>query len=252
MDSAEPFDRALRRRRHAGTRLDDADFLHAAMAEEVCERVGAVARRFDAVLDLGGPRAIWPGATRVALAGPADVIADEDRLPFADASFDLVVAAGGLASVSDLPGALVQIRRVLRPDGLFAAAFVGGMTLAELRADLLEAEVALTGRAAARTAPMVEAQAAAALLQRAGLSMPVVDVEHVTVRYASLGRLLGDLTAMGARSPLNARAPLRRSVLADAARRFADRSEADGRTPVSVDILHLAGWAPLPRGAIFS
>lgn len=250
MANAEPFDRALRRRRHAGTRLDGADFLHAAMAEEVRERVAGVARDFAVVLDLGGPRAVWPGATRVALAPPADVVADEDRLPFADASFDLVVAVGGLVSVSDLPGALVQIRRVLRPDGLFAAAFVGGMTLAELRADLLEAEVALTGRAAARTAPMVEAQAAAALLQRAGFAMPVVDVERLTVRYASLARLLDDLTAMGARSPLAARAPLRRDVLADAARRFAARADGDGRTRVSVDVLHLAGWAPMPRAAI--
>lgn len=250
MSTSEPFDRALRRRRHAGSSLNQAYFLHAAMAEEVRERVAGVARDFASVLDLGGPGAVWPSATRVALAPPADVIADEDRLPFADAGFDLVVAVGGLASVSDLPGALVQIRRVLRPDGLFVAAFVGGMTLAELRADLLEAEVALTGRAAARTAPMVEAQAAAALLQRAGFAMPVVDVERLTVRYASLARLLDDLTAMGARSPLAARAPLRRDVLADAARRFAARADADGRTRVSVDVLHLAGWAPLPRGAV--
>ena len=161
-------------------------FLHAAMADEVlggCRAWRAISAR---VLDLGGPRRVWPGAVRLALAPPATVVADEDRLPFADASFDLVVSVGGLASVSDLPGALAQMRRVLRPDGLFVAAFVGGMTLAELRADLLEAEVALTGRAAARTAPMVEAQAAAGLLQRAGFAMPVADVERLTVRYGSL------------------------------------------------------------------
>ena len=246
MADAEPFDRRLRRRRHALTRLDGADFLHAAMADEVLGRVAGVARDFGRVLDLGGPVAVWPGAVRLALAPPATLVADEDRLPFADASFDAVVSVGGLASVSDLPGALAQIRRVLRPDGLFAAAFVGGMTLAELRADLLEAEVALTGRAAARTAPMVEAQAAAGLLQRAGFAMPVADVERLTVRYTSLWRLLDDLAAMGARSPLSARSPLRRDVLADAARRFAARADADGKTRVSVDILHLAGWAPAP------
>ncbi|NJC09331.1 SAM-dependent methyltransferase [Polymorphobacter fuscus] len=243
---AEPFDRALRRRRHRAPGFEGAAFLHAAMADEVLARIQGVARHFAAVLDLGGPAPVWPGAIRVALAPPAAIVADEDRLPFADATFDLVLSIGGLASVSDLPGALAQIRRVLRPDGLFIAAFAGGMTLAELRADLLEADVALTGRAAARTAPMVEAQAAAALLQRAGFAMPVTDVERLTVRYASLGRLLDDLTAMGARSPLAARAPLRRDVLADAARRFAARADSDGRTPVSVEIIHLAGWAPAP------
>jgi SAM-dependent methyltransferase len=244
MADAEPFDRALRRRRHARTRLEDADFLHAAMADEVLGRITGVARDFGAVLDLGGPRPVWPGAVRMALASPASLVADEDRLPFADASFDLVVSVAALASVSDLPGALAQVRRVLRPDGLFIAAFAGGMTLAELRNDLLEAEVALTGRVAARTAPMVEAQAAAGLLQRAGFAMPVSDVDRLTVRYAGLGRLLDDLAAMGARSPLQSRAPLRRDVLADAARRFAERAEPDGKTAISVDILHLAGWAP--------
>ena len=241
---AEPFDRALRRRRHAQTRLEDADFLHAAMADEVLARIAGVSRDFTLVLDLGGPRPVWPGAVRQALAPPATLVADEDRLPFADASFDLVVSVGGLSSVSDLPGALAQIRRVLRPDGLFIAAFAGGMTLAELRGDLLEAEVAVTGRAAARTAPMVEAQAAAGLLQRAGFAMPVSDVDRLTVRYTGLGRLLDDLAAMGARSPLQSRAPLRRDVLADAARRFAERADGQGKTAISVDILHLAGWAP--------
>ena len=245
-DPSEPFDRALRRRRHTATRIGDADFLHAAMADEVRARVAGVVRDFGAVLDLGGPAPVWPGAMRVAPAPPAAIVADEDRLPFVDASFDLVVAVGGLASVSDLPGALAQVRRVLRPDGFFAAAFVGGMTLAELRGDLLAAEVALTGRAAARTAPMVEASAAAGLLQRAGFAMPVADVERLTVRYAGLWGLLADLTAMGARSVLRVRAPLRRDVLDDAAARFAARADADGKTRVSVDILYLAGWAPGP------
>ncbi|MEY2884827.1 MAG: hypothetical protein RL490_2551 [Pseudomonadota bacterium] len=248
--SAEPFDRALRRRRHARAApgFARADFLHAALAEELRERVAGVARSFTDVLDLGGPAPAWPGATRLALAPGPDValVADEDRLPFADASFDLVMSAGGLASVSDLPGALVQARRVLRPDGLFVAAFAGGMTFADLRQDLLEADIAVTGGAAARTAPMVEAQAAAGLLQRAGFAMPVADVERLTVRYPSLFALFDDLSAMGARSPLASRAPLRRSVLAAAAARFADRADADGKTRVTVDIIHLAGWAPAP------
>ena len=244
---SEPFDRALRRRRHAGADFGRADFLHAAMADELRQRVAGVARDFTTVLDLGGPARLWPGATRLALApGDADVVGDEDRLPFADDSFDLVISAAGLASVSDLPGALVQVRRVLKPDGLFVAALVGGLTLVELRADLLDADIAGTGGAAARIAPMVEAQAAAGLLQRAGFAMPVADVERLSVRYPSLFALLGDLTAMGARSPLASRAPLRRDVLADAAARFAARAAPDGKTAVTVEILHLAGWAPAP------
>jgi SAM-dependent methyltransferase len=198
------------------------------------------------VLDLGGPVPVWPGAVRLALAsGAATLVGDEDRLPFADASFDLVVSAGGLSSVSDLPGALVQVRRVLRPDGLFVAAFAGGMTLAELRQDLLDADIAMTGGAAARIAPMVEAQAAAGLLQRAGFAMPVADVERLSVRYASVFGLLDDVTTMGARSPMASRSPLRRDVLADAAARFATRA-VDGKTAVTVEIIHLAGWAPAP------
>jgi NADH dehydrogenase [ubiquinone] 1 alpha subcomplex assembly factor 5 len=249
MTSTEPFDRALRRRRHAmaAGSFVDADFLHVAMADEIHGRVAGVARDFSRMLDLGGPLRLYPGATRLGLApSDADIVADEDRLPFADGSFDLVVSAGGLASVNDLPGALAQIRRVLQPDGLFVAAFAGGMTLAELRADLLDADIAITGGAAARTAPMVEAQAAAGLLQRAGFAMPVADVERLTVRYGSLFRIIEDLTAMGARSPLASRAPLRRAVLADAAARFAARADGDGKTSVTVEIIHLAGWAPAP------
>ena len=245
---SEPFDRALRRRRHATALagFGRADFLHTAMADELRERVAGVARNFDDVLDLGGPAPVWPGATRLGLAtGGVHIVGEEDRLPFADASFDLVVAAAGLASVSDLPGALVQARRVLRPDGLFVGAFVGGMTLVELRQDLLDADIAMTGGAAARIVPMVEAQAAAGLLQRAGFAMPVADIERLTVRYTSIFALFDDLTAMGARSPLASRSPLRRDVLADAATRFGARA-VDGKTAVTVEIIHLAGWAPAP------
>ena len=248
MTAPEPFDRALRRHRHTRARstFAAADFLHAAMAEDIRDRIADVTRRFTDVLDLGGPAPIWPGAVRQALSGTPTIIADEDRLPFGDASFDLVVSVAGLATVSDLPGALVQARRVLRPDGLFIAAFAGGMTLAELRADLLAAESAVTGGAAPRIAPMVEAQAAAALLQRAGFAMPVADVERLTIRYPSLFALLGDLTAMGARSVLTSRTPLPRAVLAEAAARFQARAGADGKVAVTTEIIHLAGWAPAP------
>jgi len=246
--AAEPFDRLLRRRRHAGAleSFADADFLHQAMADETRTRVTALGRTYDRVLDLGGPVAVWPGAVRAALSVGAgvDVVADEDRLPFADATFDLVVSVGGLANLSDLPGALVQIRRVLRPDGLFAACMAGGLTLGELREDLILAEAALSGGAAPRVAPMVDAQSAAALLQRTGFAMPVTDTERLKVRYSDLSGLLDDLTAMGARSPLRSRSVLRRDVLNETKAKFAARAGPDGKTDVTVDLLHIAGWAP--------
>lgn len=247
LPAAEPFDRALRRRRHARAAVSfaQADFLHSAMVAETRARAEALGRPFEHVLDLGGPAPAWPGAIRLALTpGEASLVADEDRLPFADASFDLVISIAGLANLSDLPGALLQVRRVLKPDGLFLACLPGGLTLGELREDLILAESHLTGRAAPRVAPMVDAQSAAGLLQRAGFTMPVADSERLSVRYPSLARLLEDLTSMGARSPLKARTPLRRDVLAATATRFAARADSDGKTSITVDLLHLAGWAP--------
>lgn len=250
MSDMLPFDAVLRRRRHAAAAagFGEVAFLHDVMADELRERVAMVARPFADVLDLGGPRAIFPGAARVALSAsePDVVIADEDQLPFADACFDLVVSAGALTTVNDLPGTLAGIRRALRPDGLFVAAFVGGMSLVELRACLLEAEAAITGGAGSHTAPMVEANAAAGLLARAGFAMPVADVERLTLRYASLFGLFDDLTAMGARSVLRQRRPLRRDVLMAAAARFAAMADDDGKTGVTIEILHVAGWAPGP------
>ncbi|WP_439544955.1 class I SAM-dependent methyltransferase [Sandarakinorhabdus sp.] len=253
-----PFDPVLRRRRHAQAahRFASAAFLHDRMAEELRERVAMIARPFADVLDLGGPRPVWPHGdglvVRAALGQgghePAGrlVVADEDHLPFADASFDLVVAAGSLGTVNDLPGALAGVRRVLRPDGLFMATFIGGMSLVELRTCLLEAEAAVTGGAGRHTAPMVEASAAAGLLARAGFAMPVADVDRVTLRYASLFGLFDDLAAMGARSVLAARRPLRRDVLMAAATRFAEMADPDGKTAVTIEMLHVAGWAPGP------
>lgn len=246
------FSSARRRRLHARAQSSfaSADFLHKAMVEETAARIKAMGRPFPRVLDLGGPAPAWPpnasGTTRLSLSPEQapTIIADEDHLPFAPASFDLIISVAGLASLSDLPGALLQARRALAPDGLFAACIPGGLTLGELREDLILAESHLLGRAAARIAPMVEAQAAAHLLARAGFIMPVADTERLTVRYPSLDRLFADLTAMGARSPLAHISPLRRDVLDETRRRFKARGEADGKTSITIDLIHMAGWAP--------
>lgn len=255
VNDAEPFDRAVRRRQRGRARLGEHGFLLDALADELVARLDG--RRFARVLELGAHDgrllarlgaafgvALEAAEARLAGAPGCRVVADEDRLPFADNSFELVASLGSLHSVNDLPGALVLARRALVPGGLFMAAFAGGLSLAEERADWLAAEVALTGRAAARLSPMVDASAAAGLLQRAGFIDPVVDVETLGLRYASLGRALDELRGMGEGNCLARRAPLRRDVLAAAAARFAARAEADGRTQATVQILWLRGVAP--------
>ncbi len=249
---AEPFDRVARRRQRVRA-VPGGDFIATALAAELGERVAGAGRRFGVALDIGGSGvrgddltvrvdvATVPGPTGVAdAANVLHVIADEDRLPVADAGVDLI-AALGLHGVGDLPGALILARRALRPGGLFVAALVGGTTLTEVRADLLAAEVALTGRAAARVLPMVDPDAAAGLLQRAGFADPVVDVDTLTVRYDDLGGVLRDLRAAGAGNILHGRMALRRDVLADAARRFATRA-VTGRVSVTVQVIYLTGW----------
>lgn len=246
--TAAPFDRAAWRRQRARI-APGHDFLDCALAAELAARVVAAERRFAVAVDHGGSGvtgddltirvdAVAPPAAG-AVVGAATVVADADRLPFADASVDLI-AALGLHAVNDLPGALVLARRALRPGGLFVAALVGGTTLAEVRADLLAAEVALTGRATARVLPMVDPAAAPGLLQRAGFADPVVEVDTLTVRYDGLGDVLRDLRGAGAGNILHGREPLRRDVLADAARRFAERA-AGGRVEVTVQVLYLTG-----------
>ena len=242
---AEPFDRAARRRQRARVRPGH-DFLTRALAADLAARVAVAGRDFAVAVDVGGTGIGGEALTIVVDAVPAPgggaaLVAEADRLPLADASVDLI-AALGLHAVNDLPGALILARRALRPGGMFIAALVGGATLAEVRADLLAAEVALTGRAAARILPMVDPQAAPGLLQRAGFADPVAEVDTLTVRYTDLAGVLRDLRGAGEGNILRDREPLRRDVLADAARRFAERA-VDGRVAVTVQVITLTGWA---------
>lgn len=182
-------------------------------------------------------------------ATPDPVIAQDDILPLAPASFDLVVSMLALHEASDLVGQLVQYRLALRPDGLMIAALPGAGTLAELRESLLAAETELYGGVSPRVLPFVDVRDAGGLLQRAGYALPVADLEPITVRYDTMFHLLRDLRAMGATSALTQRSrrPATRRLFARAAEIYSDRfSDGDGRIRATFAIVWLSGWSPDP------
>jgi SAM-dependent methyltransferase len=260
-DRAAPFDRALQRRREARA-AGASHFLLDRVAAEIADRAGAITLDFAAGLDLS-PRAgvlaaaladragSWTLAPAVAPSGggrrhPA-VVTDEEWLPFAGGSFDLVVSGLGLHRVGDLPGALVQINRTLRPDGLLLASLFAGDTLAELRTAFAEAEAETTGGASPRVMPFADVAELGRLLSRAGFALPVADLDRVTVRYATPFGLIEDLRAMGETNTLvrRSRAPLRRDTVARMAEIYATRfADPDGRIRATFDIVTLTGWHP--------
>lgn len=179
--------------------------------------------------------------------GPYRVVADEEWLPFAGERLDLVVSALSLHWVNDLPGALIQIHRALRPDGLFLAAILGGDSLSELRQALVRAESELEGGVSPRVAPLVDIRDLGALLQRAGFALPVVDSDTITATYPDALTLMRDLRGMGESNILRARHGhfSRRATLLAAAESYRDMfGDADGRIPATFQILYLAGWSP--------
>jgi len=231
------------------------DFLLARAADDLLDRLLTVKRDFPRSLDLGAPAEHFSQAIvasgraaplRASRLGGA-VIADEEALPFAPGSFDLVVSGMALQWVNDLPGVFAQARRILAPDGLFLACLPGGASLVELRVALAQAEEEITGGASPRISPFVDVRDMGGLLQRAGFALPVSDVDSFALRYDSVLGLMADLRAMGAANVLVKRAsrPLRRDVLARAAQIYADRfSDPDGRVRASFEIVWISGWAP--------
>jgi len=258
------FDRPLLRARRArALALGPATFLIDRAAAELAERLSAVLRKFERAADLGTPT----DAVRRALATHdnvgsiiavdataerldrrfARVAADEEALPFADGSLDLVVSALALQFVNDLPGTLVQIRRALKPDGLLLAALLGGDTLSELRLSFAQAESEIEGGLSPRVAPFADLRDLGALLQRAGFALPVIDSDRVVARYDSVFSLTRDLRRMGATNALaeRRRTPLRRATLSRAAEIYSERfSDSDGRLRATFEIIWLSGWAP--------
>jgi SAM-dependent methyltransferase len=257
-----PFDRRLRRlrRERAAPLFAGADYLHRAVAEELIERLEIVTRIFERCLIVGGAgeepaRTLRARGCAVTVADPAFAFAraacgiqcDEDRLAFADGAFDLVVSMGVLDSVNDLPGALLLIRRALRPDGLFLGAFAGAGSLPRLRAAMLAGDSA-EGGASPRVHPQIDVRSAGDLLTRAGFALPVADCQTLEVRFSSFQQLMADLRAIGATNVLAARGrPLGRLGLAAAIADFESRADGDGKTTERFEIVHVSGWAPSPE-----
>jgi len=259
------IDKVLLRQRQVralGRSRPGAEFLLHAAVGELTERLAAVERRFTVGVAIG-PRSdalasAMLGSNRVervfriepawhAGGSRADLIADDEALPLAPGSVDLIVSALGLQWANDLPGALIQARQALRPDGLFLAALAGGQTLTELRQALFEAETGVLGGASPRVIPMADVRDLGQLLQRAGFALPVADRDSLTVRYDSAFGLFADLRAMGASNPLvdRARNPAGRRLFARAAQAYEERfSDPEGRVRATFELIYLAGWAP--------
>jgi len=260
------FDRKMlaRQRDRAAARIGAHDFLLQRAADDIVERLDVIQREFPVAVNLGAHHGVLSRAlTELPSVGtvisvedsaallhqcpPPRVRADLETLPFGGEELDMIASALALQFANDLPGALAQIRRALKPDGLFIAALLGGVTLRELRASLMTAETEISGGAAPRVAPMADVRDFGALLQRAGFNLPVSDTDIVQVSYESPFALMDELRGMGAANALNERSrqPLRRDVLMRAAEIYAEHyGTGDGRVTASFEIITLTGWAP--------
>lgn len=253
----------LQRRRALG----QVSFLMRRVGDDLGDRLATVLRHFGCALDLGTPGdavidvLAASGKTGSIVAADAlvtrklmkpgvlGVAADEEALPFRDASLDLVVSALAFQFINDLPGLFAQIRRLLKPDGLFLAALAGGETLIELRQSFAEAETAIENGVSPRVIPLLDVREAGALLQRAGFALPVTDVDRLIVRYDSPIALMHDLRALGATNPMfeRSRRPLKRALLERMIDIYRQRfSDPDGRMRATFDIVWVSGWSPHP------
>lgn len=265
-EGMEVFDRPLHRRHRARAVRDFAehDFLFREVAQRLADRLLDVDRQFERALVVGGrgglpPELVGTGrkvgsavtmdlAAGFAGPGPA-LVGDEEFLPVAPASVDLVFSVLSLHWVNDLPGALVQLRRALKPDGLLLVAILGGDTLSELRQALMQAEMEVEDGISPHVSPFTDVRDAGALLQRAGLALPVADSDTITVSYGTPFRLLQDLRGMGEQNAVvqRRRSFLRRTTLMRAMALYVEsHGDRDGRVPATFQVIQMTGWAPAP------
>ncbi|MEZ2131755.1 MULTISPECIES: class I SAM-dependent methyltransferase [unclassified Sinorhizobium] len=254
---------AANRRRAFVQNGPNAAFLLDIAASEMAERLSVIERRFDEAVEFhgatgaAGRKAIATGKigrlrrieANTDFAAPGETITTSslEDVPLEPQSVNLVLSPLNLHLTNDTPGVLIQIRRALRPDGVFLAAIPGAGTLQELRDVLLATEIEMTGGASPRVIPFADVRDIGGLMQRAGFTLPVVDAENYTVRYDSLFPLMRDLRAMGMANPLAARSrkPLTRGFFLRAAEIYAERySDSDGRIRATFSIIYASGWAP--------
>jgi SAM-dependent methyltransferase len=243
------FDRALLRARHnRALRGEPATFLLDRVTEDMEERLHAVLRDFADVADIWTPGEVLRTPPRDRFKSVIHIdLSEQETLPLQPESLDLVVSALAFQFVNDLPGVLTQIRRALRPDGLLLAAMIGGDTLTELRQSFAAAEAECEGGVSPRVAPFADLRDIGSLLQRAGLALPVTDVDRIVVRYDSAFALMADLRRMGATNVLveRRRTPTRRATMLRMAQIYGERfADADGRIRATFDVIWLSGWAP--------
>jgi SAM-dependent methyltransferase len=250
------FDRPAYRARRARAARAESDFiLIEDTAAQVAARISVVNRRFMHGLDLYSRTQAFPALEPLAdswvrtgnFPDTPTVVADDEWLPFAEEKFDLITSILSLHTVNDLPGTLIQIRRLLKPDGLFIAAMFGGETLKELRVAFAGAEEAILGGVSPRVAPFADVRDVGGLLQRAGFALPVADVERTLVRYRELPRLFADLRAIGETNVLADRRgeTLSKRTLAALVQEYQTRfADVEGRFPATFEVVFMTGWAP--------
>ncbi|NVD26768.1 methyltransferase domain-containing protein [Parasphingorhabdus flavimaris] len=256
---AEVFDRSKRRivRDRAYTRAGGDDFLSQIMFEEILERLDVVKRTFRRALIIGiaagrlgqelqrrGMKVFFADSSARAATALGGVICDDDRLPFADHSFDLIINIGSLDTVNDLPGALVLCRRILVPDGLLLAAMIGAESFPSLKSLIMEAE---GDKVSAHIHPQVDVRTAGDLLSRVGLTIPVADSDNLQLNYSSLGRLLSDIRDVGGSNIMASNhSAIGRKVYNRMQNLFSAQAEASGKFSETVTLIYLCAWAPHP------
>jgi SAM-dependent methyltransferase len=243
------FSSVQRMRARAKTLRGDR-FLERAAAEGLGDRLAAVTRKFEDGLWIGPPADIPPEIKSFARNWQAADFEAQEILhaaaPPTEASFDVAVSLLSLQWINDLPGALVQIRRMLKPDGLFLGVLLGGASLQELREAFAQAEIATLGGITPRVAPFADVRDLGSLLQRAGFALPVSDIERLDVRYSDLFGLVRDLRLHGLTNAMSERSakPLRRATLGALLAHYGEHHGDAGKLKASFELLYLTGWSP--------
>ncbi|GAA0474475.1 methyltransferase domain-containing protein [Parasphingorhabdus litoris] len=258
-DPKELFNRERRRRfrDRSFRRTQGKDFIGQIMSEEILDRLSLIKRDFKKCLLIGQAshvlaavlndmqiETIAADAGFDAAAAARGIQCDEDRLPFVDQSFDLVINVGALDSVNDLPGALTLTRRILKPDGLLLAAFVGAESLTTLKSLMMQAE---GDSVAPHIHPQIDIRTIGDLVSRVGLTLPVIDSDGLNLRYADWSKLIGDIRDMGGSNALDGDThPISRSVYSEAKRLFKEQADTEGKTTEHIELIYLCAWAPHP------